>query len=237
MWELAIPAAASAIGSLFGYKGGQEANTQNLKIAREQMNFQKAMSDTAYPRAVQGMMDAGLNPMLAYSQGGASTPVGSMPQVQNAAAAAVSSGAAAAQAMSSIQAVLQSKALTDKTIAETNQIKLESLDRSRLIQYDANKRYAEFESSDVDARRAVRQFAEDVKADTFSADSARRKAESRGAQERALGEAYKQRLLGMEIPAAQATEKFYEDIGKSAPWLRFLLEMVKGVSSAGALRR
>ncbi len=53
-------------------------NERQIDLSREQMEFQREMSNTAYQRAMKDMRKAGLNPILAYKQGGASTPGGAM---------------------------------------------------------------------------------------------------------------------------------------------------------------
>lgn len=77
-------ALADTIGAYYGAKDTNEKNREiaemtnkaNAEIAQKQMNFQEAMSNSAYQRGMADMKAAGLNPMLAYQQGGASTAPG-----------------------------------------------------------------------------------------------------------------------------------------------------------------
>lgn len=63
----------------------REFNAQQAQINRD---YQTEMSNTAYQRAAADMRAAGLNPYLAYGQGGASTPSGSTASATSARASA-----------------------------------------------------------------------------------------------------------------------------------------------------
>lgn len=76
------PLNSSLVGWVTGQTGQEQANAQNLQIAKDQMAFQERMSNTAHQREVDDLRKAGLNPILS-SNSGASSPSGASATMQN----------------------------------------------------------------------------------------------------------------------------------------------------------
>jgi hypothetical protein len=104
-----LTAAGAAVGAL----GTQQYNSDQAAINRD---FQQYNSDTSYQRRVADLNAAGLSPMLAYSQGGASVPTGS------AASSNVNAGEAAAEGAvkGSQPNLIKSQAMQAQTQAQLN---------------------------------------------------------------------------------------------------------------------
>lgn len=61
-------------GNLFSAREAKKANKRNIALQQKQNDWSEHMSNTAWQRGVADMLAAGINPMVAFNQGGASTP-------------------------------------------------------------------------------------------------------------------------------------------------------------------
>jgi hypothetical protein len=110
-----------ALGSsALSFLGAERRNEAQEDMANAQMAFQERMSGSAYQRAVADMKAAGVNPMLAAKVGGASTPPGAMPQIEDSLSKAVAAGQ---QSYSQVSSANLAKA--QEEVAEQNAEKIE----------------------------------------------------------------------------------------------------------------
>lgn len=134
--------AADIIGGLLGSSAQKKANKANIQLQRENQAWMERMSNTEWQRGVEDMKAAGLNPMLGFSQGGASSPSSSAARVEPEDAIARGVSSAGSKALMNLQ-MEQMVANIRNTNAEFG-IK------------DANRRVAEVDAQIAEASSATR---------------------------------------------------------------------------------
>lgn len=83
--------------------GGIMQNSANATQARQARDWSAYMRSTAYQATVDDMQKAGLNPMLAYSQGASGTPSAAMATMQNTLGPAAQAGSSTYSELTSAQ--------------------------------------------------------------------------------------------------------------------------------------
>lgn len=222
-------------GVLSGY-GQKDTNETNLQLGREQMGFQERMSNTAYQRAVKDMAAAGINPMLASQVGGATSPSGAMPQVQNALGAGVNGAKQGMEVAQQVQAIEQSKAQADQLKAQSDKIRSETMDQNlntaalaAKIQHDkdsaqqlrqlAQKTTSETTNLNITGEELSRALRQRLKDDTWSAESAKKIAESKREQ--------------MQLSKEKAYKDYYDSpAGRAEPYIGLGTDVISSASQA-----
>lgn len=152
------PGVGSAIGGALSLFGGLSANKASAEQAQINRDFQAGQSATSYQRAVADMQAAGLNPMLAYSQGGASTPSGSVAQQSDVVTPAVSSAkdvGLARQNLNNMQATEDlTKNQTKATVQQAQKTYMDTIRTLELLPWEKQVMNSQIQQNTANARVA-----------------------------------------------------------------------------------
>lgn len=126
----------SLLAGGLNYLGQRKANKEARHAAQAEMDFQERMSSTAYQRGMADMKKAGLNPILAYSQGGASTPGGAIYTPQSETAGVASSAMDAKRLYQELANMRAQEQKIKADTALTSKLTKESEYRGDILQKD-----------------------------------------------------------------------------------------------------
>lgn len=221
-------------GGLLGNSAQKAANRTNIKLQREQQAWQERMANTSYQRATADLLQANLNPMLAYQQGGATTPNVQPAHVEptsalGSAVARADGPIAIASAMASLRAANLQNDTADENLQMTkfrNNLEKGYRNPDDPNSQDQLKRRreiaeAKLRETDVDIREIERKIAQSTMGNTIGSAAAREKLLK---QEFDINE-IRSILMTLDIPEKEAMADWFSTIGSASPAMKAVMNI------------
>ncbi|QXP08203.1 MAG: DNA pilot protein [Arizlama microvirus] len=236
-----IGAAGDILGGHSARKAQKKANEQNIALQREQRDWEERMSNSAYKRGTADMLSAGLNPMLAYSQGGANTPSVSAASVspEDAQGKAISSAGNKAVTAANNKLMLERMQIENDILKQqrfqaefaTDKLKQERTADNDMVQVGIDEAKAKRDTAISAAR--ISEIEQQIKRTTAPWEVASAKSRTEIlTQEVDMADA-KKILLRLDIPEKEAMAKWFAQVGAASPaakafmsignWLKMIL--------------
>lgn len=212
-------------GGALGLFGQQQTNKMNVRLARENREWQERMANTAHQREMADLKAAGINPMLRHMSG-AQTPAGDRAEVGD----AVGRGAASAMEAALLRAQL--KLVSEQAGRERDSAALLRTQAADIQQgwnagkFEALRSDAEAKAIGVEQARqmlplALQRARQEIESMASSAEAARARA--------ALDRAAEQGALNLEA--------FERSIGEAGPWVKNFYYLLRAIGDLGRRTR
>lgn len=236
-----IGAAADLIGGHSAKKAQKAANQANINLQRENQAWEERMSNTSWVRGSADMRAAGFNPMLAYSQGGASTPNTSAATVtptDGMARGITSAGSKAAQALTLEGLALDNKLRQEKVAQEGMTTADMRKDRSTVTATDEDgttvggmspverKRARETAEAELAKTNAqIRDIERQVAEETLGANVNSARARSQLLEQEVGINDVRKILMELDIPEKEALAKWFATVGTASPAAKAIMSV------------
>lgn len=150
-----IQAAGAVADAWITSNSQHKANRTNIQLQREQQNWEAMMSNTAMTRRVQDLKGAGLNPVLAATGPGASTPSVAPARVESTYKGGTAMGIASAMALKRQmdQMEAQTELLKEQARATKVDSNIKVATEKQATEYEANKYVEKFDQDDIKTMR------------------------------------------------------------------------------------